>query len=67
MLLPGPERTFTENKRPFVDCFKRTLPDLSLPVEKRSYWAALPAAAAGPPSVPSTPTTRWYRAPASST
>ncbi|MGY3203466.1 cell wall-associated NlpC family hydrolase [Streptomyces sp. TE5632] len=42
VLLPGPERTFTENKRPFVDDFRRTLPDLSLPTEKRSYWGSSP-------------------------
>ncbi|WGD41335.1 NlpC/P60 family protein [Streptomyces cathayae] len=42
VLLPGPERTFTENKRPFADLFERTLPDLKLPVDKRSYWGSSP-------------------------
>ncbi len=42
VLLSGPERTFTENKRPFVDDFGRTLPDLSLPADKRSYWGSSP-------------------------
>ncbi|MFF4170941.1 NlpC/P60 family protein [Streptomyces sp. NPDC001744] len=42
VLLPGPERTFTENKRPFVDDFQRTLPDLSLPEADRVYWGTAP-------------------------
>ncbi|MFE9920156.1 NlpC/P60 family protein [Streptomyces sp. NPDC005774] len=42
VLLPGPERTFTENKRPFDDVFYRTLPDLDLPADKRSYWGSSP-------------------------
>ncbi|MFD9795384.1 NlpC/P60 family protein [Streptomyces sp. NPDC059070] len=42
VVLPGPERTFTENKKPFVDDFKRTLPDTSLPVADRSYWGTSP-------------------------
>ncbi|MFI1398527.1 hypothetical protein [Streptomyces sp. NPDC020681] len=37
VVLPGPERTFTENKQPFVDDFQRTLPDLALPVAERQY------------------------------
>ncbi|MEV5512084.1 NlpC/P60 family protein [Streptomyces flaveolus] len=42
VLLPGPERTFTENKKPFVDDFARTLPDTSLPVDDRAYWGTSP-------------------------
>ncbi|WP_055586492.1 NlpC/P60 family protein [Streptacidiphilus griseoplanus] len=42
VVLPGPQRTFTENKRPFVDDFQRTLPDLSLPAGSREYWGASP-------------------------
>ncbi|MFE0807092.1 NlpC/P60 family protein [Streptomyces sp. NPDC058848] len=42
VLLPGPERTFTENKKPFVDDFTRTLPDTSLPVGDRAYWGTSP-------------------------
>ncbi|MFF6968030.1 NlpC/P60 family protein [Streptomyces anthocyanicus] len=42
VLLPGPERTFTENKKPFVDDFARTLPDTSLPVGDRAYWGTSP-------------------------
>ncbi|WP_377270496.1 NlpC/P60 family protein [Peterkaempfera sp. SMS 1(5)a] len=42
VVLPGPQRTFTENKRPFVDDFQRTLPDLSLPAESRQYWGTSP-------------------------
>ncbi|MFD3534047.1 NlpC/P60 family protein [Streptomyces sp. NPDC058664] len=42
VLLPGPERTFTENKRPFVDDFRRTLPDLALPEADRAYWGTAP-------------------------
>ncbi|MFV0134224.1 NlpC/P60 family protein [Streptomyces sp. HMX87] len=42
VLLPGPERTFTENKKPFVDDFGRTLPDLSLPADRRRYWGTSP-------------------------
>ncbi|MGV9695237.1 NlpC/P60 family protein [Streptomyces sp. NPDC003470] len=42
VLLPGPERTFTENKRPFTDDFERTLPDPSLPVDDRAYWGTSP-------------------------
>ncbi|MBT3154720.1 C40 family peptidase [Streptomyces sp. CHD11] len=42
VLLPGPERTFTENKHPFVDDFGRTLPDPSLPADRRSYWGSSP-------------------------
>ncbi|GGU60830.1 NlpC/P60 family protein [Streptomyces lavendofoliae] len=38
VVLPGPTRTFTENKKPFVDDFQRTLPDTSLPVADRKYW-----------------------------
>ncbi|WP_327167328.1 NlpC/P60 family protein [Streptomyces subrutilus] len=42
VVLTGPERTFTENKRPFVDDFRRTLPDPALPVADRTYWGASP-------------------------
>ncbi|HZF89051.1 NlpC/P60 family protein [Streptomyces sp.] len=42
VLLPGPRRTFAENKRPFADDFTRTLPDLSLPEEQRKYWGSSP-------------------------
>ncbi|MFF0424137.1 NlpC/P60 family protein [Streptomyces sp. NPDC004520] len=42
VLLPGPERTFTENKRPFVDDFQRTLPDPALPEADRVYWGTAP-------------------------
>lgn len=43
VVLTGPERTFTENKRPFADDFQRTLPDLALPVADRVYWGTAPA------------------------
>ncbi|MEX3100565.1 MULTISPECIES: NlpC/P60 family protein [unclassified Streptomyces] len=42
VVLKGPPRTFLENKRPFVDDFQRTLPDLSLPEGSRSYWGTSP-------------------------
>ncbi|MDT0610132.1 NlpC/P60 family protein [Streptomyces lancefieldiae] len=42
VLLPGPQRTFTENKKPFVDDFTRTLPDTSLPADDRTYWGTSP-------------------------
>ncbi|MFF1481153.1 NlpC/P60 family protein, partial [Streptomyces sp. NPDC058301] len=42
VVLPGPQRTFSENKKSFVDDFGRTLPDLSLPVADRSYWGTSP-------------------------
>ncbi|MEV5438676.1 NlpC/P60 family protein [Streptomyces sp. NPDC052682] len=42
VLLPGPERTFTEDKKPFVDDFRRTLPDLALPEADRVYWGSSP-------------------------
>ncbi|MCX5398500.1 NlpC/P60 family protein [Streptomyces sp. NBC_00102] len=42
-VLTGPERTFTEDKRPCVDDFRRTLPDLALPVAERTYWGTSPA------------------------
>ncbi|MEV0490000.1 NlpC/P60 family protein [Streptomyces atratus] len=42
VVLPGPTRTFTENKKPFVDDFQRTLPDTSLPVADRQYWGTSP-------------------------
>ncbi|MET8954098.1 NlpC/P60 family protein [Streptomyces sp. NPDC004533] len=42
VVVPGPQRTFAENKRPFADDFQRTLPELSLPVADREYWGASP-------------------------
>lgn len=42
VVLPGPTRTFAENKRPFVDDFQRTLPDTTLPVDQRQYWGQSP-------------------------
>jgi hypothetical protein len=42
VVLPGPQRTFAENKRPFVDDFQRTLPDLTLGEEERAYWGTSP-------------------------
>ncbi|MCX5607578.1 C40 family peptidase [Streptomyces sp. NBC_00047] len=42
VVLTGPERTFTENKKSFVDDFQRTLPDLALPVADRKYWGTSP-------------------------
>ncbi|ROQ88965.1 NlpC/P60 family protein [Streptomyces sp. 2132.2] len=42
VVLTGPERTFTENKQPFVDDFQRTLPDTSLPAADRKYWGTSP-------------------------
>ncbi|MFJ1895853.1 NlpC/P60 family protein [Streptomyces sp. NPDC088115] len=42
VVLTGPRRTFAENKAPFVDDFKRTLPDLSLPAPNRQFWGASP-------------------------
>jgi cell wall-associated NlpC family hydrolase len=42
VVVPGPQRTFAENKRSFVDDFQRTLPDLSLGTEDRKYWGTSP-------------------------
>ncbi|MCS0636929.1 NlpC/P60 family protein [Streptomyces sp. LP05-1] len=42
VLLAGPKRTFTENKKPFADDFRRTLPDLALPAASRPYWGTSP-------------------------
>ncbi|MFF4957558.1 C40 family peptidase [Streptomyces sp. NPDC001222] len=42
VVVPGPQRTFAENKRPFADNFQRTLPDVSLPVADREYWGDSP-------------------------
>ncbi|MFI0539552.1 NlpC/P60 family protein [Streptomyces sp. WSLK1-3] len=42
VVLPGPERTFAENKRPFADDFQRTLPDLTLEEAERVYWGTSP-------------------------
>ncbi|MET8896056.1 NlpC/P60 family protein [Streptomyces albogriseolus] len=46
VVLPGPVRTFTEDKRPFVDDFRRTLPDLSRPEADRQYWGTSPGGGA---------------------
>ncbi|MFE9850571.1 NlpC/P60 family protein [Streptomyces sp. NPDC005576] len=43
VVLAGPRRTFTENKQPFADDFRRTLPDPDLPVADRAYWGTSPA------------------------
>lgn len=43
VVLTGPERTFTENKKSFVDDFQRTLPDLTLPTADRKYWGTSPS------------------------
>ncbi|WP_405768532.1 hypothetical protein [Streptomyces sp. NBC_01538] len=42
VVLPGPQRTFVENKRLFVDDFQRALPDLTLPEKSRAYWGTSP-------------------------
>ncbi|MFC4332678.1 hypothetical protein ACFPC0_33915 [Streptomyces andamanensis] len=42
VLVAGPRRTFTENKRPFTDDFGRTLPDTTLPAAQRKYWGTSP-------------------------
>ncbi|POX46691.1 hypothetical protein C3489_31355 [Streptomyces sp. Ru71] len=42
VVLPGPTRTFAENKRPFVDDFQRTLPDTTLPADQQQYWGMSP-------------------------
>ncbi|MFC8764093.1 NlpC/P60 family protein [Streptomyces sp. NPDC057193] len=42
VVLPGPERTFTEDKRLFADDFQRTLPDPALPEADRVYWGTAP-------------------------
>ncbi|MFJ6386899.1 NlpC/P60 family protein [Streptomyces sp. NPDC091972] len=42
VVLPGPQRTFAENKRPFVDDFQRALPDLALDETDRAYWGTSP-------------------------
>ncbi|XVV36696.1 hypothetical protein ACQPXT_24180 [Streptomyces sp. CA-100214] len=42
VVLTGPQRTFTENKKPFVDDFVRTLPDPALPAADRAYWGTSP-------------------------
>lgn len=42
VVLPGPRRTFTENKKPFVDDFVRTLPDPARPAADRAYWGTSP-------------------------
>ncbi|MFJ4846327.1 NlpC/P60 family protein [Streptomyces sp. NPDC088733] len=46
VLLPGPQRTFTENKKPFADDFQRTLPDPALPEDQRVYWGGSPGGGA---------------------
>jgi cell wall-associated NlpC family hydrolase len=42
VVVPGPQRRFAENKRPFVDDFQRTLPDSSLDPADRAYWGTSP-------------------------
>ncbi|QIQ05574.1 NlpC/P60 family protein [Streptomyces liangshanensis] len=42
VVLAGPPRTFSEDKSPFVDDFRRTLPDLSVPDSERRYWGTSP-------------------------
>ncbi|MFF5446417.1 NlpC/P60 family protein [Streptomyces sp. NPDC012888] len=42
VLVPGPLRTFTENKRPFTDAFDRTLPDPARDPLTRPYWGNSP-------------------------
>lgn len=42
VVLPGPGRTFTENKKPFADDFGRTLPDPALPEGERQHWGSSP-------------------------
>ncbi|MGW6690849.1 NlpC/P60 family protein [Streptomyces sp. NPDC054961] len=42
VVLTGPQRTFTENKKSFVDDFQRTLPDVTLPTADRTYWGTSP-------------------------
>ncbi|MEU6819017.1 hypothetical protein ABZ921_00210 [Streptomyces atriruber] len=45
VLLPGPERTFTENKQSFTDVFDRLVPDPALPPAKRLKpgWGTSPS------------------------
>ncbi|MFJ4206122.1 NlpC/P60 family protein [Streptomyces sviceus] len=42
VVLPGPQRTFAENKRPFLDDFQRTLPDPAVDGEAKVYWGTSP-------------------------
>jgi cell wall-associated NlpC family hydrolase len=42
VVLPGPQRTFAENKRPFLDDFQRTLPDPALPSAGQQRWGTSP-------------------------
>ncbi|MFJ1548493.1 NlpC/P60 family protein [Streptomyces sp. NPDC088246] len=42
VVLPGPQRTFAENKKPFVDDFRRSLPDVTIPMTQRQYWGTSP-------------------------
>ncbi|MFJ3922289.1 NlpC/P60 family protein [Streptomyces sp. NPDC090022] len=42
VLVPGPRRTFTEDKQPFAEDFGRTLPDPALAPSQRVYWGNSP-------------------------
>ncbi|MEV7614113.1 NlpC/P60 family protein [Streptomyces sp. NPDC089799] len=42
VVVPGPRRTFTENKRPFTEDFNRTLPDTGPEAGKPSHWGDSP-------------------------
>ncbi|MGW7365466.1 NlpC/P60 family protein [Streptomyces sp. NPDC054841] len=42
VVLPGPERTFTENKKPFVDDFQRLAPDVDLQDDHPDFWGTSP-------------------------
>ncbi|WP_256104476.1 NlpC/P60 family protein [Streptomyces sp. ODS05-4] len=42
VVLSGPVRTFTENKQPFTEDFRRTLPDPAAPPAARRSWGSSP-------------------------
>ncbi|MEV8533883.1 NlpC/P60 family protein [Streptomyces sp. NPDC051211] len=42
VVVPGPRRTFTENKQPFTEDFDRTLPNPALDPTERPYWGNSP-------------------------
>lgn len=46
VVVQGPTRTFTENKRLFRDDFGRTLPNTSLPAADRVHWGTSPGGGA---------------------
>ncbi|MGW8779895.1 NlpC/P60 family protein [Streptomyces sp. NPDC055796] len=52
VIVPGPRRTFTENKRPFIEDFNRTLPNPSDHSEKRPYWGNSPGGGTWEPEGP---------------